>query len=126
VPADYLENDEWTPRTVSIRPEEKTIGAGVIIGACAYIAGTLTAISSGATTAVGIAFFIALGSLAGAAFGVLADILLWHKFKSESDQQIKKGGLILWVRTPDAEREELAQDIMQKHGAKEVHIHSFP
>jgi hypothetical protein len=41
------------------------------------------------------------------------------------EAQINKGGLLLWVRTCDADREARATAILRKHGADDVHVHSF-
>lgn len=35
------------------------------------------------------------------------------------------GGLLLWVRTPDAAREEKARAILAKHGGRDVHVHDL-
>lgn len=41
------------------------------------------------------------------------------------EAQINKGGLLLWVRTKDAEHERRATDILTKHGADDVHVHDI-
>jgi hypothetical protein len=119
-----LEDHPGAPRTISIRPEEKTIGATVFVGVCAYICGTVFALSSKSDSALELITAITAGSLLGTLIGVTAIILIWRKLNLSAQFQIKKGGLVLWVRTPDAEREQIAMDIMKKHGARNVHIHT--
>ena len=41
-------------------------------------------------------------------------------------EQLDRGGLLLWVRTPDAEAEQRALGILRKHSAHDVHIHRLP
>ncbi len=119
-----LEDHPGAPRTISIRPEEKTIGATVFVGVCAYICGTIFALSAGAQNALGLVSAITAGSLLGALIGLTIIIFIWRKLDLSSQSQMKKGGLVLWVRTPDAEREQLAMRIMKKHGARNIHVHT--
>jgi hypothetical protein len=41
-------------------------------------------------------------------------------------EQLDRGGLLLWVRTPDAERERRAVEILRRHSAHDVHVHQLP
>jgi hypothetical protein len=41
-------------------------------------------------------------------------------------EQLDRGGLLLWVRTWDAEHEKRASDILSKHSGRDVHVHSLP
>ncbi len=40
--------------------------------------------------------------------------------------QLDRGGLLLWVRTPDAEHERRATEILERHSAEDVHVHDLP
>ena len=39
--------------------------------------------------------------------------------------QVRHGGILMWVRTRDKEREELAQKIMKAHSGRDVHVHDW-
>jgi len=39
-------------------------------------------------------------------------------------EQIKEGGLVLWVKTFKPEQEKQAKEIMKDHGAQDVHFHA--
>ena len=41
-------------------------------------------------------------------------------------QHLAHGGLLLWVRTRDAEREKTALEILRRHSAEDVHLHELP
>jgi hypothetical protein len=39
--------------------------------------------------------------------------------------QIEGGGILLWVRVPNKEREKLAVDILKGHSGTDVHVHDW-
>ena len=41
-------------------------------------------------------------------------------------EQLDHGGLLLWVRTPDAAAERRALEVLTRHSAHDVHIHELP
>ena len=41
-------------------------------------------------------------------------------------EQLDRGGLLLWVRTWDKDREKRAVDILNKHSGHDVHVHGVP
>jgi hypothetical protein len=122
---EWLEDYPEAPRDISVRPEEKTIGTTVLIGICGYIGGCIAAISVGTASTVYLLAAIAAGSILGIGIGMFAALAIWQQAQKKIQNQIDKGGLLLWVRTPEPEREELAQDIMRRHDGKHVHIHTI-
>ncbi len=94
---------------------DNSTGAGAGAGA-----GASTAVSIPATLVA-----VALGGGSGAAIGGALAKALGDHYNHEIKEQIEKGGLVLWVRTPDEERENIACDIMQAHGAKHVKVHTI-
>ena len=38
-------------------------------------------------------------------------------------EQLDHGGLLLWVRTWDVDEEERAIQILERHSARDVHVH---
>jgi hypothetical protein len=121
-----LEDDPDAPRTIHIRPEEKTIGGGVMVGGGLY-AGVVTGMLISGIDAP-MTTLMAMG-LAGGVFGaLLGGVVAWllgHYYTGILQQQMRKGRLILWVRTPGQEEERLASDIMKKHGGQRVHVHEI-
>ena len=122
VPPVLAEMAEDTPLQAPIRPEEKVVGTSVLIGSSAYVGAVAMALASGAISIPAIILAAVVGAGGGAALSsVLAKILGDHYHKDIEDQ-IEQGGLLLWVGTTDNEQEQLATEIMNKHGAKHVKI----
>jgi hypothetical protein len=44
----------------------------------------------------------------------------------QAHQHLNHGGLLLWVRTCDAEHEHKALEILRCHLAEDVHLHEIP
>ena len=38
-------------------------------------------------------------------------------------EHLGRGGLLLWVRTHDARHEEIALDLLKRHGGDHAHLH---
>jgi hypothetical protein len=122
-----FEDDPQAPR-IGYVPEE-TIGdvEGAVIGAGIYlpaIFGSLAVVASGGTM-LG-AFGAAL--LAGGTGGLIGTVLarrLGQAHTKHLEQHLGRGGLLLWVRTYDQEREQRALDIFGEHSAQDVHLHEI-
>ena len=69
VAPELLEDNPKAPRGVHVRPEERTIGAGVIIGVPAYVTGCVAALLVNPASGPVLLGAVALGSLVGAALG---------------------------------------------------------
>jgi hypothetical protein len=123
-----FEDDPEAPR-IGFVPEE-TIGdaEGALVGAGVYfpaIAGSLAVAASGGTMLGA----FAAAAIAGGAGGLIGAALARRIGKEHAkhlDQHLEHGGLLLWVRTRDAEREKTALSILRRHSADDVHLHSLP
>jgi hypothetical protein len=62
------------------------------------------------------------GGLVGAALSRYMD----RRHAQYVQQQIDRGGILLWVRTEDAGRERRAVDILKRHSAADVHVFELP
>ena len=122
VDPEWLEDNDNTPRDISIRPEEKTIGASFLIGVPAYIFGCAAAIAYNPAPAPVLLAAITGGSIIGALIGVVLVYFIGLKMKKRIRKQIDKGGLLLWVTTPTAEKEKKALDILKKNNGLHTHI----
>lgn len=128
LPADMRRaaDDPATPREP--RPEADTdlrqervlqTSLGAVIAA--FLAAGFTVMTGGVTA-------LAAGVAAVAAGGVgTAGTLLGRKARAGEDkflqEQIERGGVLVWVRTRDAEAETRALDILRQHSGHEVHLH---
>jgi|MDTB01.2.fsa_nt_gb hypothetical protein len=119
---EWLEDNPRTPREISVRPEEKTIGATVGIGVLAYLGGSIGALMVNPATNYILLGSVALGSLLGAALGCAIVFSIRKKLSNRVQQQMREGGLLLWVKTLDRNRETIATNVLRKHGGKHVHI----
>jgi hypothetical protein len=98
------------------------------IGGLAYI-GAVAAAGVVVASGGGLAAAIAGAALAGGGGGLLGSIashFIGQTHAENLQTQLDRGGLLLWVRTPDAEKERRALEILRKHGAEAVHIHALP
>ncbi|MGB4106301.1 MAG: hypothetical protein WBK55_00725 [Alphaproteobacteria bacterium] len=118
------EDDPDSPRTILIRPEEKVIGGGVIVGGGLY-AGVVTGVIVAGIGAPfeELASTGLFGGLFGAALGAVIAYLLGHYYNNVLREQIRKDQMVLWVRTPDKSQQDAASEIMRRHGGRRVHVH---
>ena len=95
-------------------------------------AATIAAFAAvGFTVATGGATALAAGIGAAAAGGVGGLGALLGKLYGKGQQtfmqeQLDRGGVLLWVHLRDATAEARALDILRRHGARDVHIHDIP
>lgn len=120
---DIAEDASQSPRQSPVRPEEKTIAASAVMGGGAYVGVIAMALAVPPLSAPAMLAAVALGAGTGAAVGRGVVKLLEEHFAKNVQEQVDKGGLLLWVRTPDEEKERLACDILTQHGASHVKIH---
>lgn len=125
VDPDLAEDDPAMPRQPPVRPEERNIAAGALVGCAAYVGVVSAAIAMGPASIPATLMAIVLGGGSGAALGAMLLRRLGHKFEHNIEEQIARGGLVLWVRTPDHDRETIAQAIMERNGAKHIRTHEI-
>jgi hypothetical protein len=123
-----LADDPEAPRSAYVSPEAVGDAKGGIIGALVYVgavaaAGAVVA-SGGTLTAI-----VAAVALAGGTGGMLGSVLakwLGDHHANYLQEQIDRGGLLLWVRTRQAEDESRAVELLKRHSSREVHVHCLP
>ncbi|HEU4838271.1 MAG TPA: hypothetical protein VFS88_02550 [Micavibrio sp.] len=125
VPPEFAIDNPDTPRQAPSRPEERTIGAASMIGGTAYVGAMAMALAAGAVTFPAIVSAAVIGGISGGTLGAILTKLLGDRYNRHIEQQVEKGGLLLWVRTPDSEREDLANRILITNNAYEVHVHQM-
>jgi hypothetical protein len=62
----------------------------------------------------------------GASAGALLARAIGEAYATRIEDQLAEGGLLLWVRTRDADDERKAVEILTAHGGKDVHVHGLP
>jgi len=123
-----FEDNPEAPR-IGFVPEE-TIGdaEGAVIGAGVYlpaIAGSLAVAASGGTL-LGAFAAAAIAGGAGGLIGVALARKIGRDHAKYLEKHLSRGGLLLWVRTRDPERERKALGILRRHSAEDVHLHTLP
>lgn len=123
-----LEDDPKVPRTAFVGRDSLTEVKASAIGGLGYlgaVAAVGAVVASGGTLAWAILAAVAAGG-GGAAIGTLLARTIGRTRASNLEMQIDKGGLLLWVRTRDAEHEQRATAILARHGGEDVHVHALP
>lgn len=91
-------------------------------GVVAAFAASGAVIMSGGTALAALVGAAAAGGGAAAAVNALGQWAGEHR-AAHLDDQIRQGGILLWVMLRENQSEELARDIMLKHGAVSIHAH---
>ena len=123
-----LADDPTVPRAAYVSTEAIGDAQGGVIGGLMYV-GALAA--AGAIVASGgmLATAIAGAVLAGGASGLIGSILakwIGDQHARYLQEQLDNGGLLLWVRTRDNEREKRAVEILKRNSSSDVHVHALP
>lgn len=120
-----LEDDPAAPRTAfvsnrSIEQREKIVVGSMTTLPTLIAAGTVVA-SAGAVAAA-----IAGTALTGALIGKVLAGWMDQSHAQWLEEQLERGGILLWVRTPDEARERQALEILGQYAAHDIHIHEIP
>jgi VIT1/CCC1 family predicted Fe2+/Mn2+ transporter len=125
--ASDLEDDPRAPRAHFVSEEaigelEGAISGGFFfVGSYIAMAAMLTPVS---TLAASIAA-IAIGGGPAAVLGALLARRVGKHHKEYYADQIRHGGILMWVRCRDKDREELAVQILKGHSGRDVHVHGW-
>lgn len=120
-----LEDEPRAPRTAFVSKrnlgerEDRVLGSLTILPTV-IAAGTVVA-SAGAVAAAIVGTAIA-GALLGTVFAHWMD----RRYADWLQEQLDRGGILLWVRTPTPEEERKALAILTQHSAHDIHIHEIP
>lgn len=125
VRVEELEDDPRAPRTAFV--SEKNLGEreSRVLGSLTVLptviaAGTVVA-SAGAVAAA-----IVGTALAGAALGTVFTHWMDQRHADRLQEQLDRGGILLWVRAPTEEAERRAMAVLTRYSAHDVHIHEVP
>ncbi|HEY1386536.1 MAG TPA: hypothetical protein VGF43_23130 [Dongiaceae bacterium] len=123
-----LEDNPGVAFQAFVDSDSRTEGKGVLVGGLFYVGAIAAAgmvVASGGTIAALIVGAAAGGGAGGLIGAALARFL--HKHHAHALQEhLDKGGLLLWVHTPDDAHERKALEILRRCGAEDAHVHSLP
>jgi outer membrane lipoprotein SlyB len=120
-----LEDDPAAPRTAFVssrtveRRESMVMGSMTTLPAL-IAAGTVVA-SAGAVAAA-----IAGSAVTGALLGKVLSSWMDKRHADWLQEQLERGGILLWVRTRDDAQARLALEILGRYAAHDIHIHEIP
>jgi hypothetical protein len=123
-----LEDNAKIPRSCYVSTESIGDAEGGLVGGLMYVGGTAAAgavLATGGTLAAAIAATALAGGV-GSLIGAMLAKWVGDHHAQYLQEQLDHGGLLLWVRTWDAEDEKRAVEILSKHSGRDVHIHTLP
>ncbi|MFK7837455.1 MAG: hypothetical protein AB8B60_14675 [Sulfitobacter sp.] len=122
-----LEDDPAAPRAHFV--SEEAIGEleGAIAGGFFFVGSfiAMTALLTPASTLAASIAAIAIGGSPAAVIGTLLARRVGQHHKDYYAGQIQQGGILLWVRVRNKEREHAAIEIMKGHSGRDVHAHPW-
>lgn len=68
---------------------------------------------------------VAIGGTPGAVIGTLLARHVDKHHKDYYQDQVENGGILLWVRVADPEKQDIAVKILEGHSGKDVHVHDW-
>ncbi|WP_372610648.1 hypothetical protein [Aquicoccus sp.] len=125
--SEELADDPSAPRAAFV--SEEAIGEleGGIIGGFLFL-GSYVAMAAMLTPASTLAASIAAIAIGGAPATAIGTLLARRVGKHHRDyyqSQIEHGGILLWVRVENKEKEDLAVKILEGHSGRDVHVHDW-
>lgn len=125
--APELEDDPRAPRAIFV--SEEAIGEleGAIAGGFFFVGSSIAmlALLTPASSLVASIAAVAIGGSPAAVIGTLFARRVSNHHKDYYENQVRHGGILMWVRTRDKEHEELATKILEGHSGRDVHIHDW-
>lgn len=122
-----LEDNPDAPRAAFVSEEAMGELEGAIAGGFFFL-GSYIAMAAMLTPAATLAASIAAIAIGGGPAGILGALLARRVDRHHKDyyaDQIAQGGILLWVRTPDADKEAFAVKILNGHSGRDVHVHPW-
>jgi hypothetical protein len=120
-----LEDDPDVPRVAYRTRASLGDSEDRIIGSLTYLPAVVAAGTVVASAGV-VAAAVTGTAIAGALIGTVLARWLDKHHAEHLQEQLDRGGLLLWVRTPDEDAERRALEVLTQHSAHDVHIHQLP
>jgi hypothetical protein len=122
-----LEDEASAARVAYVSKEDYGAAEGGLISALVYVgalAGAGAVVASGGALG-GVLLTAALSGGAGATVGLALARWIDHQRAERLDEQLKKGGLLMWVHVGSGTLESRARHVLERHGANDVHSHDL-
>lgn len=123
-----LEDDPAVPTVAYVARESIGEMQGAVAGILIYV-GALAAVEAVVASGGAFAAALAAAAAAGGAGGLLGTFLdqyIERRYLARIEEQIAKGGLLLWIHARDEAHEKRAAEILSRNGAEDVHVHDLP
>jgi hypothetical protein len=127
VPPEEIADVPGSPRRAYIARDDIATATAGVAGMLFYVGAAtaaMTVVASGGSLALVAAAAAAAGAV-GAGIGASAIHLLGRKQAEQLEQQMMSGGIVLWVRSGDLEREAQAQEILARFGGEAIRVHEI-
>ncbi|MDR9393627.1 MAG: hypothetical protein RI571_04790 [Roseovarius sp.] len=125
--APELEDDPNAPRATFISEEAMGELEGGVAGGFFFL-GSYIAMAALLTPASTLAASIAAIAIGGGPAGIIGALLarrIGQRHRDYYENQIRHGGILMWVRVTDKVKEDLAVKILEGHSGRDVHVHPW-
>ena len=122
------EDDPKAPRMIFVSNEEISVAEAAAVSIPLFIAAVSVAgavVASGGLLLDAIIYAAIAGGVGAGIGSMLATFIARHRAEY-LEKQVESGGILLWVHAGSLHMEKLAQQILHKHSAEDVHIHDIP
>ncbi len=122
-----VEEDPRAPRGAPSSRHSRAEGEAAAVAAPMYLggfAGAAAVVAAGGELAAAIGATL-LGAATGAGLGAILAYAVARRHAEGVEEQLSRGGLVLWVTVPDVEAENRAISVLTKAGARNVHVHEI-
>jgi hypothetical protein len=125
--AKSLEDSTLAPRTAFVSTEAIGDAEGAVLGGLIYVGALVaagTVVASGGSFGALLAA-TAVGTASGGLVGGTLAALVGKQHADSLQEQLDRGGLLVWVRTPTEADENRAVDVLKRNKASDVHLHTI-
>ncbi len=119
------EDDPAAPRTAFVSTRTIARREDVVVGSMTTLP-TLVAAGTVVASAGAVAAAITGTAIAGAMLGTVLARWMDKRHADWLEEQLERGGVLLWVRTRDEMAERKALEILRQHAAHDIHVHEIP
>ncbi len=120
-----LEDDPAAPRTAFVSSQTVERREDMIVGSMTTLP-TLIAAGTVVASAGAVAAAIAGTAVTGALIGKVLANWMDKRHATWLEQQLERGGILLWVRATDDAEASLALEILGRYAAHDIHLHEIP
>ncbi len=120
-----LADDPSAPRAAFVSNRTVEQREKMVVGSMATLP-TLIAAGTVVASAGAVAAAIAGTAVTGALIGKVLAHWMDKRHAKWLEEQLERGGILLWVRTPDELRERQALQVLGRYAAHDIHIHEIP